>query len=158
MSGAWFPLALICTLLACASGAAAQNPGNVANLATMTGRCTTLIMPEGDMTAHCTGKLINTAYRDNHSNFMAVRDDAVVISFFGADHAASGDVAMLDVTRVTISRGAGSKSRSINARGQCRYTNPFAGPSHVDCQAMADGKVYRLSFLSDGNPPNVKYF
>lgn len=153
-----FRLALTCTLVACASGAASQNLGNVANLATMTGRCTTLVMPEGDMTARCTGKLINTAYRDNHSNFMAVRDDAVVVSFFGTDHAASGDVAMLDVSRVTISRGAGRKSRSIEAQGRCRYTNPFAGPSQVDCQATANGKIYRLSFLSDGNPPEVKYF
>ncbi|MEG3148067.1 hypothetical protein U1839_25750 [Sphingomonas sp. RT2P30] len=158
MSGVSFRLVMSAALILCAGGAASPDLSNVANVAIMSGKCTALIMPEGDMTAHCSGKLINTAYRDNSSSFMAVTDDTVAVSFFGTDHPATGDIALLDVSKVTVSREAGRQARSTAALGQCRYTNPFAGPSHVDCQAMAKGKVYRLSFLSDGNPPKVKYF
>jgi hypothetical protein len=112
------------------------------------------------MTPRCEGRLLNPAYRNDHSSFLAVVRNEVLVSFYGEDHTATGDTATLTVTKITTTRigDANPASVTIDATGECSYTNPYAGPSHVECRATGGGKSYALSFVSDGNPPLVQRF
>lgn len=135
-----------------------QDLSNVASLAVMDGACGKLVVAGEDATGRCEGKLINTAYRNDRSSFMAMIGNELIVSFYGEDHAATGDTASLTVTKVTITRIGENRPRMTDATGACSYTNPYAGPSHVECKATAGGKTYALSFVSDGKPPSVQRF
>lgn len=137
---------------AAVSTARAQALGGMI-LAMVSGACDKLVLAGDDATGRCEGKVLNTAYPDNHSSFMFVAEKTVV-SFYGYDHLAKGDKAKLDVQKITVSEG-GAPTTSKPAKGTCTYTNPYAGPSVIQCSAKSEGKTYAASFTSDGKPPQV---
>lgn len=151
-------IALATVMLVAASPSGAQDLSNVAALATMQGKCLRLVTPEGDLTGRCGDRIINTAYRDDHSSFMVMIGADTLISFWGEDHAAVDDRAVMAVRKITTTQTGHGKPTSQDADGQCSYTNPYAGPSHVDCTATVAGKTYAFSFVSNGQAPNVKRF
>ena len=100
-------------------------------------------------------QLINIAYVSGESSFMIAVGDGNMVSFFGRDSTAVGNAATIAISRITATFG--DDTTSLSARGQCRYTNPYAGVSTVTCNATtARGLRYSLVFRSDGNPPTVQ--
>ncbi|MES2444518.1 MAG: hypothetical protein V4574_16960 [Pseudomonadota bacterium] len=157
--GALLPLVLLPIALSVAPAPGGQDLSRVASIATMQGSCTRLVVPGGgDQTSRCTGKLLNIAYRDNRSSFRVAMGDILLLGFYGDDQAAVGDSAVLVVRKIIITRLGSNKTDTLDAVGECRYTNPYAGPSHVDCKASRPGEVYEFSFVSDGKPPAVTRF
>jgi hypothetical protein len=148
-------VALATVTLVAVAPAGAQNLDNVAAIATMQGKCVRLVTPDGDLTVRCGRQIINTTYRDNHSSFMIPIDKDIVMSFWGEDHAAIDDRAVMTVRKITTAQTGHGKPMPQDADGQCSYTNPYAGPSHIDCTATVAGKTYAFSFVSDGQAPNV---
>lgn len=157
MIAALLPVALSLTAPAPAE---AQDLSRIASIATMQGSCQKLILPGGgDQTAKCVGKILNVAYRDNRSSFRVAVGEALLVGFYGEDQAAVGDSATLVVSKVIVTLMGSNKTDALDATGECRYTNPYAGPGHVDCKATSkNGEVFELSFVSDGKPPSVQRF
>jgi hypothetical protein len=79
-----------------------------------------------------------------------------MVSFYGLDSKAVGDKAVLHVDTILVTpEGPAPVARRKRATGRCTYTNPYAGPSHIQCSAKAEGKSYEALFVSDGTPPNI---
>ena len=151
-------IALLAAALALAP--APQDLSKVASISGMNGTCGKLVLAGEDVTARCQGKLLNPAYSNDYSSFLVIVGDEKLVSFYGQDHAAVGNSATLTVTKITTTLIGDEKPTPvmIDATGECSYTNPYAGPSHVECKATAGGKTYALSFVSDGKPPSVQRF
>lgn len=123
-------------------------------IATLNGTCQSLIVADDNHNDVCGSQLANVAYRNGESNFMVDIGNGNRVSFFGQDSAAVDGAAVITLSRVTVALGR--EMNSYVARGQCRYTNPYAGVSTVVCNATADGHRYHLTFRSDGRPPNIQ--
>ena len=151
--------------LAAAAPAAAAPPANpfdkvpVENLAAMAfvkGSCSRLVIAGRDDSARCQATIVNDAWKNGRSSFIFSARGWGMVSFYGVDSKAVGDQAVLhvDTILVTRERPAPVPTR-VRATGRCTYTNPYAGPSHIDCSATAGGKSYEGVFVSDGTPPDV---
>ena len=151
----------VAALLLPAGAAPAQNGlDNLVGIATMTGSCERMALPDRDLTRECAGRIGNSVHGDGRSGF-AFFTDRAVISFAGQDSAAIGDRATLHVDEVIISRtdtGATPRPQVIRATGACIYTNPYAGVSTITCDAAAREGRYSARFRSDGRPPDVQRF
>lgn len=139
-----------------AAPAAAQNGlDNLAAVATLNGSCEQLVVRGQDLTAQCAGHLINNAHTDGRSGFNFFIGDRV-IDFVGNDSAFVGDHATLHVDTILVTRtdaGTTPRPENILARGECTYTNPFAGVATIICAATTAQGDFRVRFRSDGNPP-----
>ena len=80
--------------------------------------------------------------------------DAVVVSFFGRDNPAIGGKSMIYLQRVTVRVGAKEDPASSDVQGTCTYTNPYAGPARISCQADGTEGQYKVDFISDGKAPD----
>ncbi len=134
-----------------ASKAKAQEP----RLATMDGTCHKFIMNGDDVTEFCEGKIVNVAYPDGHSSFMFLLKDKALISFYGTDSRAIGNKASIRVEKITINLLLGIPPTGDAATGVCTYSNPYAGPSLVECEASLNGHVFKVTFVSDGREPSI---
>ena len=139
--------------------ASASAEGNLAdrvdNIATLNGSCQSLVVANDNHNDVCGSRLINVAYVNGDSSFMIAVGDGNMVSFYGRDSSAVGNAATIAISRITASFG--DETTSDTARGQCRYTNPYAGMSTVTCSATTSrGLRYSLTFRSDGNPPQVE--
>lgn len=124
-------------------------------MAKLTGTCVKLATPEGDRTAGCNNWVLNMAYSTGRSQFVVMVGEDESVSFGGVDSAAQGDVAELAVDYVLTGRGDLTRQTRHEVSGKCTYTNPYAGPSHVDCLASGSGETFELHFVSDGSPPDI---
>ncbi len=135
--------------------AAASDDAKFPQVMTLSGTCLKLILGKRDATGQCKGVIVNAAYASGASSFMFVVADTAIVSFYGKDNKAVGDNAVINVDHVTVTAVGDPKAKpvTVSAEGQCTYTNPYAGPSHVDCSARAVGMDFTASFVSDGKPP-----
>lgn len=78
-----------------------------------------------------------------------------MISFYGLDSKAVGDRATLRIEKLTLNLMMGTPSTGGPATGVCTYTNPYAGPSLIECSALSSGREFKATFVSDGNAPNI---
>jgi hypothetical protein len=151
------PLPSLLVLIFLATPAAAQNGlDNLASVVTLSGTCEAFVARGADRTALCTGHVINSAHSDGRSGFTFVVGGEA-IDFAGDDSAAVGDRAVLHVDTMIVARtdAAGPpRPEIIRARGECSYTNPYAGISRIDCTATTDQGEFRVRFHSDGTPPS----
>ncbi|MDB5669713.1 MAG: hypothetical protein JWO25_672 [Alphaproteobacteria bacterium] len=143
-------------LLAAPSPLAAKD--EIATISVLTGECQKLVVGGVDQSSICAGRTANFAYRSGHSSFQFAGGDVVAIGFYGTDHEAQGDEAFITVERLSLNAMKGSPSTSIPASGKCSYTNPYAGPSRIQCSAISSGKVYSATFVSDGGEPAIQRF
>jgi hypothetical protein len=134
--------------------AAARDP--VANVAVLSGDCSKLVFADTNYSAICDHFIANIAYQSGHSSFQFAGVHRLALGFYGTDHEARGDESYIMVEKVDFNDMKGGPSTMIDANGRCTYTNPYAGPSRVECSAVASGKTYAASFLSDGEPPAVR--
>jgi hypothetical protein len=156
-------LGVAAALVASTGNANAQHEPSY--MAFIKGACSELIFAGDDLTSQCPELVINTAYTDNYSSFRLVTPDGLVVSFFGYDHEAQGDVAHLTVERLLVTpagaggadgtlaemtRRAAANTRDIEASGDCEYTNPELPNNHISCEAIADGKTYKFVFRPTG--------
>jgi hypothetical protein len=149
----------LAALLATGTDARAQHVPSY--MAIINGTCSQLTIADVDHSTECPKVVFNTAYVDNYSSFRIVAEDGTVVSFFGYDNEAVGDVAKLAVERiiftpanaggiggslVEMTRRAQQNTKEIVATGQCEYTNPDLPDNHIKCEAVADGKSYSFTF------------
>jgi hypothetical protein len=149
-----------------ASTASADTPHKIAYMASVEGHCSSLIIGDVDRTGDCPDSLINTAYEDNYSSFKVVVGTGLIVSFFGYDHEAKGDIAHLTVQRIIVTptpkeepgdsmadlvAKAEKATRDLKANGDCEYSNPELPDTHVDCTATVDdGTTYSFKFHPTG--------
>lgn len=132
---------------------------NLASLTTMDGACHELIAAGQDFGAACRPQVINAAYRTGMSSFAFMVADSAIVSFFGADSPMDGDKAVMKVTKVGLNLLMGDPPPMHDATGTCLYTNPYAGPALVKCEAtLRDGSKFRATFVTDGSEPNITQF
>lgn len=147
--------------IALATAPAADDRPNsieVAYIATMAGTCQKLILSgDGDKTSRCSDKIVNVAYLDASASFRITLDDMLVIEFYGDDQGIVDDAAVVAVRKILITKRPNDRSDMFEAQGECRYTNPNAGPAHFECKAATSQKSYEFSFVTDGNPPTLNY-
>jgi hypothetical protein len=136
---------------------AAQQPPMGITLAKLVGKCERLHTPQGDRSATCQGWIINMAYRSGRSQFMVMAGEDESLSFGGVDSPAKGDTAELAIDYVLIVKGKDAAQTRRNAIGTCTYTNPYAGPSQINCKAKTANGTFELHFVSDGSPPEVQH-
>lgn len=149
------------------SDATAQDPGldlqGLSGFAVLDGTCQRFIVAGKDLTNECDGTVVNTMYeRTGRTGFAFVTRSNTSVTFSGGDTPAEGDQAHSVVDRVffsienTESDPQAVKSDVLQATGTCTYTNPYAGPSRINCSASTKDGPFIASFLSDGNPPKIE--
>ena len=80
---AYSSLAAGLTLLATTAGA--QTAVGDAQMVSVTGNCGKLLVEQQDLTASCSGKLLNVVYPDGRVAFYFVLEDGRIVSFSGMD-------------------------------------------------------------------------
>jgi hypothetical protein len=149
-------LALAC-LLFLPSGQSLAQAKFSATLAMFSGSCLKLTSPQADLTANCAGNVLNLTYPAGRSQFSPIlnnRDMPFILG--GVDSHAAGDIAVLAIDYVITDPGDTVRKVRHPAKGTCRYSNPYAGPSTIECKADTDQGAYEFKFRSDGKPPVVK--
>ena len=136
-----------------------SNFDNLHAIAMMDGKCAQLTFAGQDGTQRCEGKITNTVYKTGRSGFTFLIGDLAVITFSGADSPAKGDQATVRLDKVIFTLiGTGTKPNVIPASGSCTYTNPYAGPSRINCSATTGDGKFSGSFVSNGQPPDIQEF
>jgi hypothetical protein len=129
------------------------------SISTLNGRCEKLVVQGMDATASCSGKVLNTLYRDNRSGFYFVTADGAALTFSGLGNLQvkpDPDSAIQPVDMIIFGyKGQHDRSRAV---GQCAFQNPNKGPSRVQCRATTSAGVFKADFVSDGHPPHVMKF
>ena len=121
----------------------------------MNGKCHKFTFAGADATPLCEGKILNVAYPDGHSSFMFTLKDKALVSFYGLDTRAVGDKATLRIQKLTLNLLMGTPSTGSPAAGECSYTNPYAGPSLVQCRATVGARRFEATFVSNGEAPDL---
>ncbi|HEY0625448.1 MAG TPA: hypothetical protein VGD10_01820 [Allosphingosinicella sp.] len=145
------------------AGAAMQRPipnlEALDGLAVMNGTCGRLILGGRDVSSGCESRVTNSMYKGGRTGFTFLAGDVAVVTFSGADTPAKGNHATVRLDRVIFTlNGAGTKPNVVPASGTCTYTNPYAGPSRINCSASTNNGAFSASFVSDGEPPIIERF
>ena len=138
---------------------------NLSGMALMNGTCQRLIVAGRDLTKACLGKVTNSMYESTgRTGFSFVTSDNSAVTFSGMDTPAKGNRAasILDHVIFTPKNSEADptkvKPNVVPARGTCTYTNPYAGPSHINCTASTSMGSFSASFVSDGKAPTIERF
>lgn len=139
-------------------GAAVGAPkaGALPTLATVNGTCERLVIGGRDVTAQCTGTLLNTSYATGRVGFYFVTRDGAALTFTGMGSSQikpDPDTALQPVDGVIF--GFDGRFDRSKAVGTCRFTNPYARPGTVNCRAETQDGVFAAEFVTDGKPPTV---
>lgn len=144
-------------MIAAVSGAqAAPRQAEIPTMAIANGACNRLVIGGTDRTRECSGKLLNTIYRNGRVGFYFVTDTGAALTFTGLGDKQvkpDPDTAVQPIDGVIF--GYGGKTDRANAVGSCRFTNPYRKPGIVQCRADTSNGQFEASFRTDGNPPSV---
>ena len=139
--------------------AQSSNMRNLHAVAFLNGKCTQLTFAGKDGTRACVGKITNTMYKTGRTGFVFMFGDHALITFSGADSPARGDQATVRLDKVIFALiGTGTEPNVIPATGICTYTNPYAGPSRINCSASTKVGKFSGAFVSDGAEPDIQRF
>lgn len=159
-----FIFALVTAGAAKAAIAQDQSRGlqDLSGFAVLNGTCQRFIMAGKELTKACDGKVINTMFESiGRTGFAFVTHSSTTVTFSGVDTPAKGDQAQSIVDRVIVtienseSDPLAVEPDVLEATGSCTYTNPYVGPSHINCSASTKEGPFSASFVSDGSPPDV---
>lgn len=143
-------------------GPAYSQSGDMKNLravAMMHGTCGKLVMAGEDVSEGCQGLITNTMYKTGRTGFVFTAGDVAVVTFSGAGAPAQGDQASARLDKVIFTLiGTGTEPNVLPATGTCTYTNPYAGPSRINCSATTKIGRFSGTFVSDGEEPDIKQF
>lgn len=139
------------------TSADAQGIKDLTTIVSLRGQCSKLMIAKVDFSSDCQGKLMNTAYKSGRTGFTFWLGDGFV-TFSGADSPAMGIRASVSLDRVLLARVGPERDSPLVATGTCTYTNPWAGPSHVNCRAFTKLGMVTASFVSDGQEPDISSF
>lgn len=157
--GAALAAALTTSLLASEAEAQTGDMKNLAGIAILNGSCTQLTVGGKDATHACEGKITNTMYKTGRTGFIFMVGDLAVVTFSGADSPAKGDHASVRLDKIIFTLvGTGTAPNVIPATGSCSYTNPYAGPSRINCSASTKDGKFSGSFVSNGAEPDIQRF
>jgi hypothetical protein len=144
---------ILAAFFASPSAAAAE----LQNLASLAGTCERLVMAGKDLSAGCSGRIIQSAYDDGRTGFtVLVGDKGVAITWSGIQGAKpDADSQLQSLDRVILNLNIeGVAPTSTSMTGSCAYSNPYKGPMIISCQGMdIEGKAYLLQFRTDGSEP-----
>ena len=118
------------------------------------GRCSTLVIAGQDMSGQCSPALVNVAYPSGATSFMFTLAGKAMVSFFGRQAPAVGERAMVYLERVSF-RDSTANNPSSEVSGTCKFGNPYAGPTEVDCEADSKDGPFKAVFTTDGQRPEV---
>ena len=142
--------------LAAPSPAASPATGpKLQSVASVTGTCKTLRLAGRDVTADCSGTLVQSAYSDGRIGFYTTQRDGTTMTFSGmAPLQRNGGNTQATTLDQLILGGGGKPAVSEPVTGTCTYGNPYNGPSDVDCKAEdGTGNSFILKFTTGGSPP-----
>ena len=145
-----------------AQGQSDDLPG-LSSFAVMNGTCQRFIVAGEDLSEGCEGKVLNTMYESTgRTGFAFLTRSGTSVTFSGVDTPAQGDQAHSILDRVIFTMDnketnpKAVKSNVVEATGTCSYTNPYAGPSHINCSATTKNGSFSASFVSDGKAPDIE--
>ncbi|MDI7775479.1 hypothetical protein [Asticcacaulis sp. EMRT-3] len=120
------------------------------------GTCPSLSRPDSAPASDCQPALLVNSYADGFLGYVFVTGSPPAsqsaVSFFGdTTGMMEGSV---QIEAVTIA--APDKSQTLDARGTCTRSGPDDGAQTVNCEATTDDGMYTATFVSDGQPPQVK--
>jgi hypothetical protein len=118
-----------------------------------------MIVHGRDVTSSCTGKALNTSYRDGRSGFYFLTEDGATLTFSGMGHMQvkpHADRAIQPIDLVIFGyKGQHDKTKAV---GSCDFSNPYLGPSRVTRKANTTGGRFEVTFRTDGRKPKVTRF
>lgn len=149
---------VLCSVLLVAGSASAQSVETANPKAPVStfvrGICSTLVIAGHDMSKQCSPALVNVAYPGGGSSFMFTLAGKAMISFFGKDTPGIEGHATIYLQRVSF-RDPTTNNLSSEVSGVCKYGNPFAGPTIVQCEADSQDGPFKAVFTTDGQQPEV---
>jgi len=152
-------LAAILAMVLCFAQGAVAAP--LSQLATMNGRCTSLTFAGKDGSKACQPKVVNSVHTDGRVGFTFLVGDIAVITFSGVapqvKDTANIATQPLDTVIFTLT-GMGTPPNDLKAAGVCTFSNPYAGPSKINCTAHTSNGIFRATFVSDGKEPSIQDF
>jgi hypothetical protein len=151
----YFALFAVILSFGMSTASAQQQAANRAVIGTMNGKCHKLLIGAADASSICEDKIINVAYLTGKSSFQFIAKDRAVVGFFGSDDKAMGDNAVLSVEQISLNMLMGTPSTISAASGTCTYSNPYAGPSLIQCSAKTTEGRFEATFVSDGQEPEL---
>lgn len=123
------------------------------------GKCGNLMIADEEFSRGCQAKIMNTVYKSGRTGFTFFHGDFDLFTFSGVDNPAIGNRASVSLDRVLLAPGGKEEDQvRLLATGTCTYTNPYAGPSHVNCRAFTKLGTITASFVSDGQEPDITRF
>ena len=142
-----------------ATGAQAQGmPGKAV---TVRGDCTELVVFGDDWSSTCVGSLTNVIHANGVLTFMFSAGDRALLTFIGRRQrpADGGRAAVLQIDGVqVIPMRPGARHAEFRAQGECRFSDPFAGPMRTRCLASAPQGRFSADFMTDGGRPDISDF
>ncbi len=120
----------------------------------MAGTCTALSTDGADDTAGCTPSAVRwalpngrTMFLFGHSHLILAFTGPAVVGAWG-----EANTQPIDMVRITT-RASPDIAVGIPSTGSCTFGNPYAGTTHITCDAIAPGHHFHIAFITDGTPP-----
>jgi hypothetical protein len=128
-------------------------------MAIVKGTCQKLVVAGKDRSSECKGMLLNTDYDDQRTGFYFTLLDGGVVTFSNRgdlEEKSGPDEITSPVDMVITTRN--QKINKVDAKGRCRFGDPFKGPALLECTAESKGGHFEGTFLSNGEKPDMKTF
>lgn len=125
----------------------------------LTGTCTKFIVLGKDRSATCMGKFISNDFKDGRTDLYFATDQGTVVAFstrVNAQVRPDDDTVVQPVDIIYLH--VKQDTTPMKAVGFCRYTNPYKGPSPIECEAYTASGTFGAAFISDGSAPTEKKF
>jgi hypothetical protein len=149
---------LLILLAACwASGSYAAAPQSRAvSIVSMGGSCRRLVLDGHDFSNACQPRVANVEFSDGRVTFTyaAGEDFTVTFSGDGRKQIHRGPDTAIQPIDLIYSSIAGATSKPSRVVGSCEFSNPYKGPSAINCSAESGTGREVAEFTTDGRPPN----
>lgn len=145
--------------LGAAVATATAQAATLTGIATLTGTCEKLVLPDVDMSKDCKGKIIQSIYdtgRTGFTVFVGPHDVAVTMSGLEGPKP-DQDTQLQSVDMLIFNLNIeGVDPSTEKLQGSCAYANPYLGPMTISCQANDQkGGGYLMQFRTDGSEPQM---
>jgi hypothetical protein len=138
-------------------------PGNIAQLVTVTGECTRLVQA-GVTVDGCKPVLMNLNYSTGVSAYWFMTERTILsFSGDGARRVEQDSDTVVQAIEKVILAAASSAFKAEDAKeeaaiGFCRFGNPTIRGSTLECMAHTQAGRYEGTFVPNGTPPQLEAF
>lgn len=134
-----------------AAPAQAQDHADLVSMSFLQGKCTRLIIPDGDRTKDCNTALGLVSYSNGRHSFWFSIPNSSLIAFSGMDEEQYGDDSILRLDLVSFASDPAAVHSGAGA-GSCSFSDPTKGPAHIRCEGTSEAGKFVAEFVSDGKP------